>query len=96
MEPKARLRLHNLCILSANGVWKIREGTGGRVTDIACFLWSTHRGGVNKRLSKNNGDVFHGRPIGVCEEVRFVVEISDGDHRKAFANHGAMKASVAP
>ena len=37
---------------------------------------------------------FHGRPIGVRQEARFVVKISAGDHRKAFTNHGAIKASV--
>ena len=45
---------------------------------------------------KNNGITFYGRPIGVRQEARIVVKILAGDHRKAFANHGATKGSVAP
>ena len=47
-------------------------------------------------VTKNNGNAFYGGPIGVHQEARFVVKISPGDHRNAFANHAATKASVAP
>ena len=45
---------------------------------------------------KNNGITFYGQPIGVRQEARFVVKILAGHHKKAFANHGAIGASVAP